>query len=213
MIDQARTRADQTRASSQQSQRSIGTRTAHPDRRQQRRIPPADPRQVLRVDAIGFVFVGVEPAQFPSIRYEHFVAHRTQLPTNPSRVGTCLENDAAARLPWQALPQGRARGRNATLLQHHALGIDRAHLTESVADVETHRYLGHQANLPAGASQPVHFLETPTRVLRPVEVGLLISIFSARITHPPHGKMDAHHRLEDLICRERLAQRMKRLAH
>src|SRR5436190_6857920 len=73
-----------------------------------------------------------------------------------------------------------------------------------------------RAAAPKGPRSPFHTSMSPSGLASsPSRRPSLRSgqAFSARIPHPPHGKMDAHQRLEDLICGERLAQRMKRLVH
>src|SRR5438552_1249464 len=89
-------------------------------------------------------------------------------------------SSAPGRRARQALAQRDPGRRDPVLLDHDAILVHDAELTEAVADIETHRYVSHRANLRAnGPFSPWFILEDPpTRIPRSRQVGLLISIFS-----------------------------------
>src|SRR5207245_1577484 len=189
VIDQARPGAGQPGPGTDESQRPIGAGAPDPDRGEQRGIPPPDARQIGGIDPIRLVLVVIEPAQLPAVRDEHFVTQGRQLPTHPPRVGPRFEHHPGRRAR-QALAQRDPGRRDPVLLDHDAILVHDAELTEAVADIETHRYVPHRANLRAnGPFSPWFILEDPpTRIPRSRQVGLLISIFSRalRATEAAH---------------------------
>jgi hypothetical protein len=105
---------------------------------QELRIHPSQAGQVLGIDLIGFLLVGVDEPEFAGVGHQDLVATPFQEPANPGRVGSRFYGDAQGPLRGEASPEGFGGGAQPTLLDDlAALLVDEAEVGILVAEIQS----------------------------------------------------------------------------
>ena len=121
---------------------SLGVLAPVRNRVEQLRIQASQASQVLGVDLVGLLLVGVDEPQLASVGHQDLVAALLQEPANPGRVGSGLYSYAHGPLGGEAPTESLGGGAQPTFFDHlAALGVDEAQVGVPVAQVQSGRRL------------------------------------------------------------------------
>jgi hypothetical protein len=122
------------------------------ERIQELRVHSSQASQVLGIDLVGLLLVGVDQSQFAGVGHQDLVATLLQDPARPGRVGASLDGYAHRLFGGEAPLEGFGAGTQPTLLHNLAtVLVDEAEVGVLVAEIQSGCHLRlHFANIHGG---------------------------------------------------------------
>ena len=136
VVDQPRTTTHEHLAGTQKRQVRPGFLAAVLQRVQKLGIHPRQPGQILRVQLVGFAFVGVDEMELPGVCDQDLMSALFEKTAHPRRVGSHLDGDRKRLLRIEPAPHGLRGGAQSALLDDlTALVVQQAEIAVLVPEV------------------------------------------------------------------------------